>query len=116
MSSAPGANGDCAAFGNEPNLDGLDPRFTVRPVPRVFRTDKPSWEVLFDGAAIGRIKETRIGRTSTPFYAATGYFPGTGEHVSLELSATFTERCQVLLDFQRSPQSSVHLPRHLRAK
>lgn len=100
--------------GTEPSREGLDPRVAVRQVPRVFRSDKPGWEILLDGEAIGQIRQTRIGRSSAPFYEAIGYFPGTGEHVGLELSTSFSDRCAVLITFHDDPDSSVHLPRRLR--
>lgn len=98
------------------DLTGLDPRITLRSIPRVFRSEKPRWEVLLDETPIGYLRQTRIGRTSYPFYEAVGYFPGTGEEVSLELSPYVAERCRVLADFHASPQSSVHLPYNLRTR
>ena len=101
--------------GTEPPNIPLDPGFELRPRQRIFKGDPVLWEVRFEGEAIGLIRPTWIGRTSYPFYEAIGFFPGTGEHVSLELSPYLDERCRVLLEFQRSPQSSVHLPRHLKS-
>jgi len=101
--------------GTEPPNVPLDPGFELRSCQRIFKRDPVLWEVCFEGEAIGLIRPTRIGRTSYPFYEAIGFFPGTGEHVSLELSPYLDERCRVLLEFQRSPQSSVHLPRHLKS-
>lgn len=100
--------------GTEPPLDGLDPRNTVRQIIRVFRSDKPGWEVLLADEAIGAICQTRIGRSSSCFYEAIGYIPGTGERVGLELSTSFSERFDKLIAFHEDPESSVHLPRHLR--
>lgn len=102
--------------GTEPPLDDLDPRLTAHPIPRVFRHDKPGWEILCEGTPIGTIQQTRIGRAQSPFYLATGYFPDTGEPVGLELSTSFSERCNVLLAFHEDPDSSVHLPKHLRRR
>lgn len=99
--------------GTEPPLDDLDPRITVRQIPRVFRRDKPGWEVLLYGEVIGTIHQKRLGRSSDFFYQATGYFPATGEPVGLELSTSFAERCEVLIAFHEDPYVSVHLPRHL---
>ncbi len=103
-------------FGNEPPDIPLDPGFELRPIQRIFKRDPVLWEVFFNGEAIGLIQPKKLGRTSYPFYQAIGYFPGTGEHVNLELSTDLEERCQVLLEFQRSPQSSVHLPSRLKSR
>ena len=101
--------------GTEPPNIPLDPGFELRPRQRIFKGDPVLWEVRFEGEAIGLIRPTWIGRTSYPFYEAIGFFPGTGEPVSLELSPDLDGRCRGLLDLQRSPQSSVHLPRHLKS-
>lgn len=103
-------------FGTEPPECALDRGFALRTIPRTFKRDPVLWEVLFEGKPIGRIRPTRIGRASYPFYEAIGYFPGSGEHVSLELSADLADRCRVLLEFQRSPQTSVHLPWRLKER
>lgn len=100
--------------GTEPPPGDLNPRITVRQIIRVFRSDKEGSEILFDGEPIGAIRQTRIGRSSSCFYEAIGYFPGTGEPVRLELSTSFSERCDILIAFHEDPESSVHLPRHLR--
>lgn len=49
--------------GTEPPLHDLDPRITVSRIPRKSRNEKPGWEILLDGELIGKIYQTRIGRS-----------------------------------------------------
>ena len=102
--------------GTEPSLYGLDPRVTVRQIPRELRSDNPRWKILLGGEPIGEIHQTRIGRSPSCFYEAIAWFPDTGEPVSLELSTSFSERCDRLIAFLEDAESSVHLPRRLRSK
>lgn len=100
-------------YGTEPSLDDLDPRITVRRIPRESRNEKPGWEILLVGEPMGKIYQTRIGRSQSRFYEAIARFPGTEELVSPELSTSFSERCDKLIAFHRDPGSSIQLPRHL---
>ncbi len=99
--------------GTEPPLYDLDPRLTVRQIPGELRSDKPRWKILLGGEPIGEIRQTRIGRSRGCFYEAIAWFPDTSEPVSLELSTSFSERCDKLIAFHEDPESSVRLPRHL---
>lgn len=102
--------------GTEIPPECLDPRFSVRPIPRVFRSDKIQWEISLEGQKIGYLEQVSLGRHNSVFFKAFGYFPGTGEAIALELSPSFEERCQVLASFAADPDSSVHLPDRLRQK
>lgn len=94
----------------------IDPRLEVRALPPKKRFDKPRWEVLFEGRVIGFVHEKRLPSARNTFYEAIGVFPATGEHVRLELSIDFAERCASVLAFHLDPLSSVHLPLHLRRR
>lgn len=82
---------------------------TTKVMPRVFRHDKPRWEVLQNDIPIGYITAFRIGRSHSNFFSAVGYMPGTGQEIQLENSTDFRERCQTLVEFHRNPWASVHI-------
>ncbi len=75
----------------------------------------PEWEVSLHGTVIGWVKEERVGRSTRPFFRATGIHHASGERVNLELSTDRAERVETICQFWVDPLTSEqHLPWHLK--
>ena len=72
------------------------------------RNSLPRWELTRDGAVIGWIQETHIGRSTRHFFNSIGVDPDNGNHVDLESSTDFEERVRVVHEFHAHPEGSVH--------
>lgn len=87
---------------------------TIRETVRTKRNASPEWEVSLHGVVIGWVRQESVGRSSRPFYRATGIHQPSGESVNLELSTDREERVETLCQFWLDPLTpKQHLPSRL---
>lgn len=80
------------------------PKMRLMPQPR--RNALPRWAVWLDGVGIGEIQEKHLGGARLPFYDAIVAHPRTGNPLSLALHTDIENRVDVIVAFNRSPETA----------